>query len=149
MSEHHETQAEERLKRANLRPTKHRIRVLTVLQEAERPLSHLEIQQLLTDIRLDRVTLYRILSSLADAELVHQVQGFDGTWRFCSHDEQSETCPGGHPHLLCESCGIMTCLPNQKLPHFDVPDDFQVTHKQMVISGICADCQKKNQSNHE
>ncbi len=135
-------QAEDRLKRAKLRSTKHRICVLSALQDAHRPLSHPEIQQILSNIKLDRVTLYRILSSLTEASLVHQVQGIDGIWRFCSHDEDSSSCPGGHPHLLCESCGMMKCLTEYKLPHYEVPEDFRVMHKQMVITGICADCQK-------
>ena len=132
--------SETRLKKANLRATRHRIRVLDVLSEAGRPLSHLDILEQLKDTGLDRVTLYRILSSLKDASLIHQVQGSDGIWRFCSHDENAESCPGGHPHLLCESCGRMQCLTNCKMQHVDVPDDFKVTHKQMLILGICKDC---------
>ena len=113
-----------------------------MLAEAGRPMSHLEILDKIKDVKLDRVTLYRILASLKDASLIHQVQGSDGTWRFCSHDEDSESCPGGHPHLLCESCGKMMCLTNCKMQHVDVPDDFMVTHKQMLILGICKDCRQ-------
>ncbi|MBQ9396572.1 MAG: transcriptional repressor [Proteobacteria bacterium] len=136
--------AVERLKRAGLRATKQRIGVLAVLQDENRPLSHLELLQKLADSRFDRVTLYRILAMLTEAMLVHQVQGLDGVWRFCSHDETCEGCPGGHPHLLCEECGTMTCLTGCKIPHFDVPDDFHVRHKQVVISGICARCSKSH-----
>lgn len=135
--------ASERLKRAGLRATKQRIAVLVILQNENRPLSHLELLQKLCGSRFDRVTLYRILASLTESMLVHQVQGLDGVWRFCSHDETSDACPGGHPHLLCEKCGTMTCLTNCRIPHFDVPDDFQVKHKQVVISGICANCRHK------
>ena len=135
--------AENRLREAGLRITKHRICVLAKLLTEARPISHLELLNLLADYKFDRVTLYRILSTLKDAGLVHQVQGTDGIWRFCAHDEINGKCPGGHPHLLCEVCGQMICLSNQKMPHFEVPSDFKVTHKQMLILGICANCQAK------
>ena len=131
-----------RLRRAKLRTTKHRVKVLSVLELAQRPLTHLEIQQSIPDQRLDRVTLYRILSSLTEASLVHQIQGFDGIWRFCSHDDDTDLCPGGHPHLLCTKCGTMWCMPEVRLQHVDVPEGFKVSHKQMVIVGVCEKCQK-------
>ena len=133
--------AENRLRDAGLRATKHRICVLAKLLEEARPISHLEILNLLSEYKLDRVTVYRILAMIKDAGLVHQVQGTDGIWRFCAHDEVGGKCPGGHPHLLCEVCGQMICLSDQKMPHFEVPQDFKVTHKQMLILGICAKCQ--------
>ena len=133
----------QRLKRAKLRTTRHRVAVLSTLELAQRPLTHLEILQSLSDQNLDRVTLYRILASLTEASLVHQIQGFDGVWRFCSHDDATDQCPGGHPHLLCSKCGTMWCMPEVKLQHIDVPDGFHVTHKQMVIVGICDKCNGK------
>ena len=133
----------DRLKKAHLHATKHRVAVLEVLMNAGRPLSHVEIQERLQDKKIDRVTLYRILSLLREASLIHQVQGNDGVWRFCSHDEESGHCPGGHPHFLCESCGQMICLTNCRMQHIQVPEGFAVTHKQMLILGICESCCKK------
>ncbi len=131
-----------RLKIAHLRITPHRIQILQTLDSAGKPLSHTEIiQSIPEEKRIDRVTLYRILASLTEAALVHQVQGTDGIWRFCTHFAENDTCPGGHPHLLCEKCGSMICLKHIKLPHIDVPDDFEVHHKQMLIVGICSKCQ--------
>ena len=133
----------ERLKKANLSATKHRVTVLNILMEAGRPLSHLEIQDKLEGTKIDRVTLYRILTLLKEASLIHQVQGNDGVWRFCSHDDESDHCPGGHPHFLCESCGKMICLTNSRMQHIQVPDGFAVTHKQMLILGVCDSCCQK------
>ncbi len=106
-----------RLRRANLRATPHRIRILSLLEQEARPLSHLEILQSVTEFRLDRVTLYRILASLTEAGIVHQVQGTDGIWRFCAHDETDNQCPGGHPHRVCEKCGTMMCLNHTRMQH--------------------------------
>ena len=128
----------ERLKAAHLRVTKMRIRILDILETHATPMAHTEI--LLQAPGMDRVTLYRVLDSLVEAGLVHRVQGTDGTWRFCAHDEDTEGCPGGHAHFLCETCGKMYCLTDQKIPHFNLPNDFTVTHKQMLLLGICKQC---------
>lgn len=134
---------ENRLKAKGLRATRHRIFVLSVLETSGSPMSHIELLQDIQkkDHRFDRVTLYRVLNALKETKLIHQVQGSDGIWRFCAHEADDELCPGGHPHLICEVCGAMTCLVGQKLPHIHVPDSFQVRHKQMVITGVCHKCQ--------
>ena len=140
-----QTTASTILKKANLHATKHRVTVLGILVSAGRPLSHVEIQDQLGTTRIDRVTLYRILTILKEAGLVHQVQGSDGIWRFCAHDAESDVCPGGHPHLLCESCGKMMCLTDCRMQHVEVPQGFKVTHKQMLILGVCEACMKKSE----
>lgn len=128
----------ERLKAANLRVTKARIRILDILEARDMPMAHTEILNLAQDI--DRVTLYRVLDSLVAASLVHKVQGTDGTWRFCAHEDDGQTCPGGHAHFLCEKCGQMFCLTDQKIPHFELPNAFTVSHKQVLILGLCDAC---------
>lgn len=142
--ENHET-VKKLLKGAGLRNTKQRIRVLELLLEQGVPLSHSEISGLLGE-PMDKVTLYRTLQTLQSVGIVHQVQGLDGVWRFCAHDPGVEGCPGDHPHFLCLSCGKMTCMTDQQLPHVDVPEGVEVGGKQLVIYGTCRDCLKANKS---
>lgn len=140
---HFKAKIEQRLKQHGIRATRHRIRVLEVLENTGKPMSHIELLQAIQaeDPGFDRVTLYRVLNALKDAAFIHQIQGSDGIWRFCAHETDDDLCPGGHPHLLCEICGEMQCLKTQKLPHVDVPEGFKVKHKQMILIGICAKCQ--------
>ncbi len=133
----------QRLKLAGLRATPHRVRVLTTLQTLGYPVSHNELINALKDAQINRVTLYRVLSSLTDNQIVHSVQGTDGIWRFCYNESDLVKCPGGHPHLLCEVCHDMFCLTHTRMPHIEVPDDFIVKHKQMLIVGICPRCRDK------
>jgi Fur family ferric uptake transcriptional regulator/Fur family zinc uptake transcriptional regulator len=128
----------EALKAAGLKVTPPRLEVFGCLLEAGRPLSHAEIQSGLPD--LDRVTLYRTLSSFVGADIAHQVQGLDGMWRFCAHHREGVGCPGNHPHFLCASCGAMTCLTDQSLPRVEVGPGFEVSGKQFVAYGLCVDC---------
>lgn len=127
------------LSRAGLRVTRQRKLVLALLLEKGSPLSHGEISAALAE-PLDKVTIYRTLQALKGASIVHQVQGLDGTWRFCAHNAEAEGCPGGHPHFLCLCCGRMLCLCEQSLPHIKVPPGVEVEGKQMVVYGRCAGC---------
>ena len=127
------------LSEAGLRSTRQRQLILDLLFSRGEPLSHGEILANI-DEHLDRVTLYRTLDTLKKAGIVHQVQGIDGVWRFCAHNQGAEGCPGDHPHFLCLSCGKMICLTDQRMPRVDVPDGVSVEGKQMVVYGLCVDC---------
>lgn len=132
------------LKSANLKVTHLRLAVLDFLMQTGVPVSHSDIQAHIPDI--DRVTLYRTLASFVEANIVHQVQGLDGAWRFCAHshtDTESTCCPGNHPHFLCTSCGKMTCLPEQPMSKIDVPNGYKVVGKQFVAYGMCPECMEK------
>lgn len=137
--------AKEKLKAAHLRVTPNRVKILELIDHCDAPMSHFEILESLE--KFDRVTLYRILDVLSDAGLIHKIQATDGAWRFCRNDlNAAKHCPGGHPHLLCESCGKMTCLNSIPLPHVDIAPDFHVSHKQFLIIGLCHNCFLKNKS---
>jgi len=137
----------DRLKAAKLRVTAPRIEILELLESACHPITHVDL--LAKAPELDRVTLYRVLDALVGADLVHKVQGTDGAWRFCAHQQNTAGCPGGHPHILCERCGAMACLTEQTLPHVETPAGFRVTHKQLVIMGICESCQKTQKTSDD
>jgi len=132
--------ARKRLRRACVRVTDHRVCVLEALSSEARPLSHHELLARVSSHRIDRVTLYRVLGVLAEASLIHQVQGTDGVWRFCDHGKSLSGCPGGHPHFMCERCSTMWCLEGDRMPRIEVPEGFVVSHKQMLVLGICPDC---------
>jgi Fur family ferric uptake transcriptional regulator/Fur family zinc uptake transcriptional regulator len=128
------------LQGAGLRRTKAREAVLSLLHQAERPLTHHEIADRPEAAGLDRVTLYRALGALQRARLVHRVQGVDGVWRFRAHASERVECPGNHPHFLCLSCRAMSCLDGQALPWVTVPEGTEVRGKQLVVYGRCRAC---------
>jgi Fur family ferric uptake transcriptional regulator len=128
------------LEQAGLRVTPVRREVLAALTRVGYPLAQAELAALRGLKSFDRVTLYRTLSRLKEAGLVHAVQGMDGAWRFCAHPVLDAGCPGNHPHFLCLGCGRMRCLTGQKLPHVRVPPDVEVQGKQLVVYGLCSGC---------
>ena len=131
------------LRRTGLRRTKAREAVLNLLFEAMRPLSHQELAIQPEVDRLDRVTLYRTLTTLQKAGLVPRVQGVDGIWRFSAHGIDHAGCPGNHPHFLCLQCSKMACLTEQALPWVSVPEGAEVKGKQFVVYGLCPACASK------
>ncbi len=130
---------------AGLRRTKARALVLEMLNDVDRPLSHQEITAAPEIGRLDRVTLYRTLTTLQRAGLLHRVQGVDGVWRFRGHRTRSGKCGGNHVHFLCLECGRMSCLPEQSLPWVKEPEGAEVFGKQLVVYGLCAICKSEKQ----
>ncbi len=135
--------SEKLLREKGIKVTRLRREVLELLLNKREPLSHTDIfKELSTEGKApDRVTLYRVLSAFSSARLVHQIQGIDGTTRFCLH-EPSRYCPGNHPHFLCRFCGRMSCLIDQPLQHVTVPEGSVVEGKQMLIFGICPVCRE-------
>lgn len=117
--------------------------MLELLNQADRPLSHHEIGGTPETRRLDRVTLYRTLTTLQKAGLLHRVQGIDGVWRFRGHHAHSGKCGGNHIHFLCLECNQMSCLPEQPLPWVKEPAGAEVFSKQLVVYGRCAACRSR------
>lgn len=131
-----------RLRAAGLRATPGRVRALRAIEAAGAPLTHADLAALPELRDLDGITLYRMLDAFAERGLVHRVQGTDGVWRACAQPRDRAGCPGNHPHFLCTSCGAMTCLVDQPLPHVAVPAGASVEGRNFVAYGRCAVCRE-------
>ena len=130
------------LREKGMKVTALRRQVLELFFEQQEPMSHAEVLKRLTasGLKPDRVSLYRVLSAFSDAQIVHEIQGTDGTVRFCLHNSSLDRCPGNHPHFLCRECGRMLCLHEQPLPRVEVPEGTIIEGKQMLIFGLCPQC---------
>jgi len=134
------TSRKARLRDAGLRATTAREEVLATLDELDRPATHADLARLPRLARMDRVTLYRTLTTFLEAGFVHQVQGEDGTCRYCPQQAPLSGCPGNHVHLLCTRCGSMQCLTDQPMPRVAVPAGFVVERRSFLARGICGSC---------
>lgn len=133
-----------RIEKSPLRKKELRTRILEYLIAAGSPRSHSDIMETEGFNGADRVSVYRNLSALKEARLVHSVQGTDSVWRFCAHEPEAPGCPGGHAHFFCTLCKEMFCLKEQEIPQVDVPEGFRVEGKQLVLYGVCPACQTKS-----
>lgn len=121
--------------RSGARITPWRVKVLQVLLDAQRPLSHQDVLAVLED-DADRVTVYRVLEWLTETGLAHKLAGDDRVWRF-----SVAPAPHRHAHFHCHVCGHFYCLEDVSadLP-VTLPSGFAAEAVEITVKGICADC---------
>jgi Fur family transcriptional regulator, ferric uptake regulator len=103
----------ERIRELGLRVTAPRLAVLSVLAEAERPVSHAEVVALMgEDIAWDRATIYRNLVALVGIGLARVASHAGG---ICRYELARGEAHDVHPHFLCDDCGVVSCLPETEV----------------------------------
>ena len=94
---------------------------------------------------VDRSTLFRMLTLLNEAHLLHEIDDGSGSQKYCvcQHDD-TRHCTG-HVHLSCKLCHHTYCLPNVRIPAVPLPEGFEAEETEYVVKGICANCQRTRQ----
>jgi len=137
-------EASNTLKQAGLSQTSHRKRILYILIHANTPLSVSDIlKQLDQERKMNKVTVYRILSSFKSEGIIREIPTDHGVNRYemaCQHNPV-------HPHVYCRICRTMTCMPPITLSQvwglFAPPSDFRIDNINVNITGLCRTCQRK------
>lgn len=112
-----------------------------VLEEAGRPLTREEILQLGRKKvkRLGPATVNRTIRELSETFQIIGVE-FPGQPRRYELPAKHE-----HPHFICRGCNRVFDLPvAMQLPPVHAPKGFLVTGGEVIYSGKCPDCLKKN-----
>ncbi|HEY0253018.1 MAG TPA: Fur family transcriptional regulator [Kofleriaceae bacterium] len=118
------------LRGRGLRATPTRLRVFEMIADADRPLSHAELSQLLPGDH-DRVTVFRALNTLSEAGLVHRVDLGDRVWRYTRATEGAA--------FVCTSCGAITPLRDVKLDA-EGPQALRRGAVRILVQGRCDAC---------
>ena len=139
-----------RVRQAGLRVTTARVRVLAGLTAAGRLLSHHDLEALLGDPPIDRVTLYRVLDSLVEGGLAHRIAGDDRVWRFGAlagedgrgGDGAARKVHDTHAHFQCSNCGRIVCLSEVPADRdgVKVPRGYQPEAVELTVRGRCPQC---------
>jgi Fur family ferric uptake transcriptional regulator len=91
---------------------------------------------------IDRSTIFRTLTLLNEAHLLHEIDDGTGTQKYCvCHQDDTRRCLG-HVHLTCRVCHHTYCLPNVHIPPVALPQGFMPEETEYVVKGICARCRK-------
>ena len=129
------------LRAQGMRATAARIAVLVTLYERKGPMTHEQVMSVLPSGLYDKASVWRILADLADTDLLRRMDLGDRVWRYELQDAHRSVADN-HPHFLCESCGLVSCLPplniqpqSGTLPAVFLNADFRVQ-----IMGTCGDC---------
>lgn len=133
--------SEELLRKAKLKRTNVRIALLDFLRKQHGPFTIVEILGSLKQHRLDKVTIYRNLSTFEDAELVRRCDFGDGVARF-----EFQTDPHHHHHhVICVKCRAMKPLSACPLPDLEAEVKnlgYTKVRHSMEFFGLCRDCSK-------
>lgn len=127
------------LSEAGLRKTKPRTAVLSALFDATKPITQQQIAEQLSEDAPDKVTIYRTLETLVEADVVHKAYLQDRAWHFeLAHNCTRKQC---HPHFTCTGCGSTFCLTQLDIPMPRNPyKGYHITHQQVRLEGLCPQC---------
>lgn len=129
------------LQKAGISKTPQRIAVLNTLTKAGAPLSMNGIRrELAAKVKIDRVTLYRILSLFKRRMIIREISAAG-----CAvHFELATAENPVHPHFLCRNCEKLTCLEpltfSQANQWLSSDKNYFVEDIEINISGLCANC---------
>ncbi len=126
------------LRARGARATPARVRILGVLDSADRALSQHDIEAALGPGLFDRVTLYRTLDRLVEAGLVlrsvdeRRVSRFSAASAAGAHES--------HAHFRCERCGRVFCLADVRPARPRLPAGFRGVRIDLNVRGLCRAC---------
>lgn len=130
---------EELLEHHGVKPTANRLLIARALQDANRPLSLMELEMQLETI--DKSNVFRALTAFREAHLVHVLEDAgDGVrYELChSHDEEHDD--DVHVHFYCTHCHKTYCLEDTPVPPVAVPEGFNLESVSYLVKGICPEC---------
>jgi Fe2+ or Zn2+ uptake regulation protein len=141
---HTDAELAELLREGGLRATSQRVVMHRLLRDHNR---HLSAEELLSEAseRLPGVslpTVYATLELFEDLGIVRRVNGGGGTVRW-------DTRADAHHHMICRSCGRIedmdTPLDLERARRSAAGAGFHPDRAEVVVSGLCADCARKQQ----
>ena len=137
-----EMEYEKLLEEHGIKPTANRILVVKTLASSMQPLSLAELERRIMTI--DKSNVFRALSLFREHHLVHAIEGSgDGTHYELCHSQDHDHDEDVHPHFYCERCQQTYCLDYTDVPEVKLPKGFEQKSANLMIKGICPDCQKK------
>jgi Fur family ferric uptake transcriptional regulator len=136
-------QINEILKKNQLSITEGRKSILDLFLNSNGALAHADIEKR-TGEKFDRVTVYRTLQSFMEKGIIHTIPTADNSIRYalCKDDCSQGHHHDNHVHFVCNICATTTCLESVTVPEVKLPKGFKPTDRQMIVTGICGECQK-------
>jgi Fur family transcriptional regulator, ferric uptake regulator len=128
------------LRRKHLSVTDSRKKILSLFLSTKDALAHGDIEKKAGE-KFDRVTVYRTLQTFVEKGIIHTIPTADNSIRYalCKECEEGHH-HDEHVHFVCSNCGRTICLDDVVSPKTDLPDGYIAQDVQVVINGICTDC---------
>lgn len=131
----------EELRDAELKVTPARLGVLSALEHADMPLDVHEIITFLekAGIRVDKVTVFRIVNSLTQKGLATPIQLNEKKLRY------EHSAKANHHHFICENCGaikdISDCTIDVLEKNIQHKKGLLIKRHSLEFFGLCKNCQ--------
>ncbi len=131
------------LKRKRLSVTDSRKKILSLFLSHQDALTHGDIEMKAGE-KFDRVTVYRTLQTFVEKGIIHTIPTADNSIRYalCKDCEEGHH-HDDHVHFICNNCDKTICLDNVVSPVIELPEGFTANTVQVVINGICRDCEQR------
>ena len=131
------------LRKNQLSVTDSRKSILDLFLHSGGALAHADIEKQ-TGEKFDRVTVYRTLHAFMEKGIIHTIPTSDNSIRYalCKDDCSEGHHHDNHVHFLCNVCSRTTCLDSVTVPEVKLPRGFRFLESQMIVSGICEECQR-------
>lgn len=139
----------EHIQKAGLRRTAQRDLILDIFLKTEEHLSSEDLYWIVQkqDPTVGHTTVYRTLKLLTEAGLAREVRFGDGKTYYEHHYNLEH-----HDHMICTECGRvieffspeLEAMQDQMAEKFG----FKLTHHNLRILGVCAECQIKEKNLH-
>jgi Fur family ferric uptake transcriptional regulator len=132
---------EQLLRKHTLKVTQPRLHVLSMIAAKSTAISQPELEKQLGTM-IDRVTLYRALSTFEEKGIVHKIFDLQGTATYalcstgCTHQHHHDQ----HLHFLCDGCNQVFCLDELELPQPHLPSGYTLQSMHIHAVGKCPNC---------
>ena len=131
-----------RMEKKGVKPTAVRILVFRAIEEAQHPVSLLDLENLLETV--DKSTIFRTLNTFLAHRLIHDIEDGSGSLKYevCSNED---TCSVDdmHTHFYCEICHRTFCFRGIHVPVVHLPEGFDMHSINYMIKGVCEECSRK------
>ncbi|MCX2474382.1 transcriptional repressor [Pedobacter sp. MC2016-05] len=136
---------EDLLLKNGLKRTGARLQVLDVLTHRNSATSQPYLENVIGK-DIDRVTLYRILKTFEEKGIIHRILDKQGTanYAICSSSCTENHHHDEHVHFNCNNCLRVYCLDDVKIPSLKIEKGFKIEDMNLIVSGICKDCNQAN-----
>lgn len=130
------------LKRNRLSVTDSRKKILQLFLAHTGALAHGDIEKGAGE-KFDRVTVYRTLQTFVDKGIIHVIPTADNSIRYalCKDDCGEGHHHDHHIHFVCTNCNKTYCLDDVVTPDIKLPRGYSAGHVEVVVEGICKNCQ--------
>jgi Fur family transcriptional regulator, ferric uptake regulator len=137
------TRIDDILRRNSLSVTESRKKILNLFLNVSGALAHGDIEKKAGE-KFDRVTVYRTLQTFVEKGIIHTIPTTDNSVRYalCKDDCTEGHHHDNHVHFICLKCGTTLCLEEVIVPEIKIGKGFSVNEIEVVVKGICMDCQQ-------